>query len=60
VLHYPAADALIKEDDLVLIDFCPRSNYYASDISRAFPATGRFSPRWFRRCDAPPGDPLSR
>jgi Xaa-Pro aminopeptidase len=45
VLHYPAADAVIDSKDLVLIDFCPRWNYYASDISRAFPATGRFSPK---------------
>jgi Xaa-Pro aminopeptidase len=45
VLHYPAADSLIREEDLVLVDFCPRSNQYASDISRAFPASGRFSER---------------
>ena len=45
VLHYPESRARIREEDLVLADFCPRSNYYASDISRAFPASGRFSPR---------------
>jgi Xaa-Pro aminopeptidase len=45
ILHYPDCAAEIMEDDLVLIDFCPRFNYYASDISRAFPATGKFSPR---------------
>ena len=45
ILHYPDARAKITEDDLVLIDFCPRYNYYASDISRAFPSTGTFSPR---------------
>ena len=45
ILHYPASRALIRADDLVLIDFCPRSNWYASDVSRAFPASGTFSPR---------------
>lgn len=45
ILHYPKSGAVVGEEDLVLIDFCPRSNYYASDISRAFPASGRFSPR---------------
>jgi Xaa-Pro aminopeptidase len=45
ILHYPEARAVIGDDDLVLIDFCPRSNYYASDVSRAFPASGRFTPR---------------
>ena len=45
ILHYPDCSAMIRQDDLVLIDFCPRYNFYASDISRAFPATGKFSPR---------------
>jgi len=45
ILHYPEANAVIGADDLVLIDFCPRSSYYASDISRAFPSNGKFSPR---------------
>jgi Xaa-Pro aminopeptidase len=45
ILHYPDAKAEIAEDDLVLIDFCPRYNYYASDISRAFPSAGKFSHR---------------
>ncbi len=45
ILHYPDADAVIKAEDLVLVDFCPRFNYYASDISRAFPASGHFSRR---------------
>lgn len=45
ILHYSESDAIIQEEDLVLIDFCPSSNYYAADISRAFPASGRFSHR---------------
>ena len=45
ILHYPNCASVIKESDLVLIDFCPRWNYYAADISRAFPAAGRFSYR---------------
>ncbi len=45
ILHYPSSRSQIKESDLVLIDFCPRHNHYASDISRAFPANRKFSPR---------------
>jgi len=45
ILHYPSSRSQIKDGDLVLIDFCPRHNHYASDISRAFPANGKFSSR---------------
>lgn len=45
ILHYPDSTAQISEKDLILIDFCPRSSYYASDISRAFPSTGKFTKR---------------
>ncbi len=45
ILHYPEATAQIGADELVLIDFCPRYNFYASDISRAFPSTGKFTSR---------------
>jgi Xaa-Pro aminopeptidase len=45
ILHYPSCRSQIGENDLVLIDFCPRYNYYASDVSRAFPASGKFTTR---------------
>jgi len=45
ILHYPSCRSQIGENDLVLIDFCPRYNYYASDVSRAFPASKKFTTR---------------
>jgi Xaa-Pro aminopeptidase len=43
VLHYRASDAEIKDGDLVLIDAGCELDSYASDITRTFPANGRFS-----------------
>jgi Xaa-Pro aminopeptidase len=44
VLHYPAGNAVARDGDLVLIDAACELNGYASDITRTFPANGRFSP----------------
>jgi Xaa-Pro aminopeptidase len=44
VLHYPAGNAVLRDGDLVLIDAACELNGYASDITRTFPANGRFSP----------------
>lgn len=44
VLHYRAGDAMLKDGDLVLIDAGCELDSYASDITRTFPANGRFSP----------------
>lgn len=43
ILHYPAGDALLADGDLVLIDAACELDGYASDITRTFPANGRFS-----------------
>ncbi len=43
VLHYRADQALIRDGDLVLIDAGCELDGYASDITRTFPANGRFS-----------------
>jgi Xaa-Pro aminopeptidase len=43
VLHYRAGDAVLKDGDLVLIDAGCELDSYASDITRTFPANGRFS-----------------
>jgi len=43
VLHYRASDAELKDGDLVLIDAGCELDGYASDITRTFPANGRFS-----------------
>jgi len=43
VLHYAAADAELKPGELCLVDAGCELDGYASDITRTFPADGRFS-----------------
>jgi Xaa-Pro aminopeptidase len=43
VLHYTANDRRINEGDLVLIDAGCEFGGYAADITRTYPASGRFS-----------------
>ena len=43
VLHYRADRAAVRDGDLVLIDAACEYMGYASDITRTFPANGRFS-----------------
>jgi Xaa-Pro aminopeptidase len=43
VLHYRAEAALVRSGELVLIDAGCELDGYASDITRTFPASGRFS-----------------
>jgi Xaa-Pro aminopeptidase len=42
--HYHAAQSEIRDGDLVLYDYAPDFKYYTSDVTRMFPANGRFSP----------------
>ncbi|WJF89824.1 aminopeptidase P N-terminal domain-containing protein [Paraburkholderia bonniea] len=44
VLHYPAGNTVIQDGDLILIDAACELDGYASDITRTFPANGRFTP----------------
>jgi Xaa-Pro aminopeptidase len=41
--HYHAAQSELKEGDLVLFDYAPDFKYYASDVTREFPANGKFN-----------------
>lgn len=43
VLHYNDNNAPLKAGDLVLIDAGGEYQYYAADITRTFPVSGRFS-----------------
>src|SRR5262245_59421653 len=43
--HYHAAQAQLRDGDLVLMDYAPDYHYYASDVTRMFPANGTFSQR---------------
>jgi len=42
--HYMGGDTIIQDGDLVLIDTGVAVNGYSSDITRTFPANGRFTP----------------
>ncbi|MBC2679456.1 MULTISPECIES: Xaa-Pro aminopeptidase [Pseudomonas] len=44
ILHYQQNDAVLRDGDLVLIDAGCEIDCYASDITRTFPVSGRFSP----------------
>jgi Xaa-Pro aminopeptidase len=44
ILHYINNDQVIKNGDLVLIDAGAEYKNYAADITRTFPANGRFTP----------------
>ena len=44
VLHYNANNQLLKAGDLLLIDAGCEHDFYASDITRTIPVSGRFSP----------------
>jgi len=44
VLHYVDNRDELKDGDLVLVDAGCEYGYYASDITRTFPVSGRFSP----------------
>ena len=43
ILHYTENRDVIKDGDLVLIDAGCELEYYAADITRTFPANGKFS-----------------
>lgn len=43
--HYHALASKLADGDLVLFDYAPDYKYYASDVTRMFPASGTFTPR---------------
>jgi Xaa-Pro aminopeptidase len=45
--HYHAAQTQLADGDFVLYDYAPDFKYYTADVTRMFPANGRFSP-WQR------------
>lgn len=44
ILHYTSNDAPLRDGDLLLVDAGAEFRGYASDITRTFPVSGRFSP----------------
>jgi len=45
VLHYTLNNEIVREGDLVLIDAGAMYQHYCADITRVFPANGKFSKR---------------
>jgi Xaa-Pro aminopeptidase len=45
--HYHGGDSVLKDGDFVLFDYAPDVANYTSDVTRMFPANGRFTP-WQR------------
>lgn len=43
--HYHKNTAILKDGDLIQFDYAPDYDYYTSDVTRIFPANGKFSPR---------------
>ena len=42
--HYHLGKSLLKDGDLVLMDFAPDYHYYMSDVTRMWPVNGKFTP----------------
>jgi len=45
ILHYPEGKRKLGAGEVVLIDYAPEFNHYASDITRTWPVSGKFSKR---------------
>lgn len=45
VLHYTNRTSTIKDGDLVVVDIGAEYGFYAADLTRTFPANGKFTPR---------------
>ncbi len=45
ILHYEDNNQPIGDNDLILVDLGAKYKYYSADISRTFPATGKFTDR---------------
>lgn len=43
--HYNRNTATLDDGDLVQFDYAPDYKYYQSDVTRVFPANGKFTPR---------------
>jgi Xaa-Pro aminopeptidase len=43
--HYHKGTSRLRDGDLVQFDYAPDYRYYVSDVTRVFPANGKFTPR---------------
>jgi Xaa-Pro aminopeptidase len=44
-VHYEQNNRQIQKEDFILMDYGSNYNYYASDVTRVWPASGKFSPQ---------------
>jgi Xaa-Pro aminopeptidase len=44
ILHYPKDDRAMKAGELVLVDAAAEEQYYATDVTRTYPVSGKYSP----------------
>jgi Xaa-Pro aminopeptidase len=44
VLHYNACTRRLLDSDLIVMDYAPTLHGYATDVTRTFPASGKFTP----------------
>lgn len=44
VLHYNTCQRQLQQDDLIVMDYAPTLHGYATDVTRTFPASGKFTP----------------
>jgi len=44
ILHYKKCDRQLTDDDLIVMDYAATLHGYASDVTRTFPASGKFTP----------------
>ncbi len=44
ILHYVENDQVLRDGELLLVDAGCEYDYYASDVTRTFPVSGRFGP----------------
>lgn len=49
--HYHRNSDVLKDGDLVLMDYAPEYRYYASDITRHWPVNGKFTPDQRAMCN---------
>lgn len=45
IMHYPEQDCIIRDGDMILIDLGAQAGFVGADISRVFPANGKFTER---------------
>jgi len=51
-LHYSASSRVLREHEMLLIDYAPEFDHYDSDITRSWPTDGEWTPRMIELYDA--------